>query len=278
MLMRVAALWALTLAALGAFAEPRILVLGDSWAAGIFHFKAFEAVFEAHGVADVEVVGAKTALGGSRADQWAANHKGKLDLIAEELAAHPSIDMVHISIGGNDFLRFGLENDVAAMDPAERAKEWDSICTDIAALIRFIQSQRPGIRVLLSDYDFLSPETIKSVLKMSFKGEPGAETFNRIHLELALKKRALAASMEHVAYVHHYGLMHYHYGVPGAAEPKTLPFPGKAPDYEPFPGGDIAHGPSAEAMPDGVHPMPQGYIYIIDNCFEQVYKDWLAAK
>lgn len=272
------AVWVLFLVTVLAFGEPRILVLGDSWAAGIFGFQAFPQVLERHGVTDVDVIGSKTALGGSRADQWAENHKGKLDALASELAENPSVDMVHVSIGGNDFLKFGLENDLSALSAAERAAEWDSICADIKTLLTFIQDQRPGIRILLSDYDFLSPETIREVVKLEFKGSPDAKAFNTYHLELALKKRALAASMDNVAYVHHFGLLQYYYGIDGVAEPKTVPFPGKRPDYEPFPGGTIEYGPSKEAMPDGVHPMPEGYVYIIENCYDQVYGEWLAAE
>ncbi len=151
---------------------PRILVVGDSWAQGIFEFGAFDKVFAAHEMAGVEVRGATTAIGGSRADQWARNHNrktdsiGKLDSLKQALEQEPTLDIVHLSIGGNDFLRATMEEGIIEMTPAQREKVWERICKDIRALVDFILAQRPGIKVLVNDYDYLDPNVMRTKLRM----------------------------------------------------------------------------------------------------------------
>jgi lysophospholipase L1-like esterase len=260
-----------------AAAEARILIVGDSWAAGIVGFQAIDRVFDTEGLVGIEARGDSTALGGSRADQWAANQGGKLDALAAALAEHPSIDIVHLSIGGNDFLKYNLENDLGKLSKEERAEKWLAICADIRTIAEFILENRPDAKVLLNDYDFLDPTLMAKTYNMAFKGDPSAPQLNSYQLELGLEKRALAEAIEGLEYIHHFGLMQYHFGIPGVAEAKSLPYPGQAPDYEPYPGGNIEHPSPAEAMPDGVHPVPEGYVHIIANCFAQFYEGWLTA-
>jgi len=88
--------------AVSAQAAPRILIVGDSWAAGVWMTRALDQVLQEYGITDVETVGDATAVAGSKASQWAAAD-GRA-VITQQLAAYPTIDSVHLIIGGNDVL------------------------------------------------------------------------------------------------------------------------------------------------------------------------------
>ena len=81
---------------------PRVLIVGDSWAAQQVADNVHQVVFTANGFSQFTVDGANTAISGSEAADWAM--ADQLALIAEALDAEPSIDTVQLTIGGNDFL------------------------------------------------------------------------------------------------------------------------------------------------------------------------------
>ena len=82
---------------------PRILLVGDSWAARAFRTRAFRTALENKGLRQFEEKGDVTAIGGTTASDWAS--PPYLERITEELEACPTLDIVHLSIGGNDFLQ-----------------------------------------------------------------------------------------------------------------------------------------------------------------------------
>lgn len=260
-----------------AAAGPAILVLGDSWAAGIVGFKAFEQVLAKHGISGVTILGEETALGGSRADQWAENHQGKLDTLRRVLEEHPEIAIVHISIGGNDFLRAAMEDGVATAAPEARHQVWERIWNDIETLMAAICAGRPDARILLNDYDYLDPQLMKETFQLKFPDDATAENVNAALLELAEYKRSQVEATGLCDYLQHFGLLQYHYGFPPHFEKHAVPLPGGPPDFAPFAGGRPGLPNSPEAMPDGVHPMPEGYVAIIDRCFETFYRAWLES-
>ncbi|HIJ64509.1 MAG TPA: SGNH/GDSL hydrolase family protein [Candidatus Hydrogenedentes bacterium] len=260
--------------------EGRILVVGDSWAAGIFGFQAFPKVLAAHGIEDVGVIGAPTAIGGSRADQWAGNHKGMLDALTKTLKDNPTVDIVHVSIGGNDFLSAAMEHNenVCVLPPDERKAIWERIWADIETLVRHILAQREDIKVLLNDYDYLDPALMRKTFSLRFAPTLSPKQMNATLIEFGRLKRERVAKIDRCEYIQHFGLLQHHYGVPPDLEKGTAPLPGGPPDYEPFAGGNPELANSPEAMPDGVHPMPEGYQYIIERCYQAFYKDWLSAQ
>ena len=71
---------------------PRIVAVGDSWAALMAHpgaGRVLQTTLMEQGYKDVEVLASDdTVAPGSRADQWAANQKGKLDHLRQALAKH----------------------------------------------------------------------------------------------------------------------------------------------------------------------------------------------
>ena len=239
--MRRFVLLALLAASVCGAATKRILILGDSWAAGTWLSKAGDKALAAAGLGEWETEGDGTAIGGSRADQWAANQKGKLDAMHAALEKYPSIDIVHVYIGGNDFLRFALEHDLAKLSAAERKTQWDVICGDIRKLVEDILALRPNLRVVLVDYDYLDPVRISTVYKA---GMPGAffgvppKMFNEYLVELGHEKRDLAARIPRCYYVENWGVV-------------------------------------KQPLPDGVHPTPEGFQAVFANVIDKYYGRWL---
>jgi lysophospholipase L1-like esterase len=124
----------------------RIVVFGDSW--GVPAAPALQAVLVANGLLDT-VAGA--ALGG----ETAANLSSApgLQHISDSLAANPDADLVHLSIGGNDFL--GQWN--ASFTPAQQNALFQAIIADVEAIVDHIRSLRPGVRIFWSRYDYPRP-------------------------------------------------------------------------------------------------------------------------
>ena len=88
-------------------AVKRILIVGDSWAASITAENrdgfpspdVFDEALKENGLGLFETQGQATAWGGRKASDWARPEH--LATIKSELEKHPSIDIVHLIIGGN---------------------------------------------------------------------------------------------------------------------------------------------------------------------------------
>ncbi|MBI1788831.1 MAG: hypothetical protein HYR60_14930 [Acidobacteria bacterium] len=209
----------------------------------------------AHGLARYETEGADTALGGSRADQWAANHKEKLD-------------KVHLCIGGNDFLRFASTTGLSKLTAEQRQAQWVVIRKDIQAVVDDILVQRP---------DHLDPALMAKVYKTGFEGAffgVSAKIFNAALVELGREKLAIAKKTPRCFYAQNWGLLQHRYGAGEALKPLAVRLPGGPPDHDPYPGGDLSFT-SGAAMPDGVHPTPDGFQLIFENAVRQFYGRWL---
>ena len=100
---------------------PRIMLVGDSWpwflVTGFVFWQydngsAFRDILPELGYGQWSDRGI-TALAGSMLTQWSSNELtvtpygliGKLDFIREELLAYPTMDIVHLCLGGNDYMR-----------------------------------------------------------------------------------------------------------------------------------------------------------------------------
>jgi len=85
---------------------PRILLVGDSWAGFPQALKSFDDALQDYpGLEDYVQLGYRTAIMGATTDDYLVTG---LPLIEQELLRYPTLDIVTISLGGNDFLR-GME-------------------------------------------------------------------------------------------------------------------------------------------------------------------------
>lgn len=265
----------------------RIAAVGDSWAALMTHPLAgnvLQTTLADRGFPDVEVLASdETVVPGSRADQWAANHKGKLDHLRRALEANPDVDIAFVVIGGNDFLREARKRKLSMLSADQRAKLWFGIRTNIETLVTAILSCRPNLKVVLCDYDYLNLEAIaKAPFNQKLMGISQSD-LNHYLVALGRQKLRIAENSDRVLYVNNWGLMqHLLGGLDGEHGSAKFPRPGAPPRYTPFAGGDPTKPSPATAfrqfqVNDGIHLNAEGYKRIIENALDQGLASMLAT-
>ncbi len=228
----------------------RILVVGDSWTPAML--SRIQIVLDDLGLSGYTVEGDLTTRGGSTAAQWAT--PTWLGYITTELTANPTIDIVHLSMGGNDYL--GALPDT----PEELAALVESVFDDIDTVVAHILSIRPNARVALCSYDYVADEGHNDALGL-----------------FAQTAVARTATNPNYFYINNLGLMHYAYGYPGEFGPGETPFPGGYPDYDPLMGGDPSLPGPPEALADSIHLTWDGYLVLAERCVNEFYADWLMG-
>jgi len=240
-------------------ATPRILVLGDSWAQLVWNQRDIRNALERRGLGDFVEVGEETAIGGTTAADWAAPQN--LPRITRALQEHPSVDIVHLSIGGNDFLQGGL----ALVTEAGRRELTARIVEDIEKIVDHIHGIRPQTRVLLVGYDFASAAMGPAPIPLQ---NSAITEFGRARLALARRKPGLD-------YAHNLGLMQATFGIKPDVTPGALSLPGGPPDYEPFPGGDPTRASPRAEFRDPAHLSEAGYRVLVERAADLFYVPWL---
>lgn len=267
-------------------AQNRVLLVGDSWAEVMWNQRNLQRTFDAAGRADVleynppsTPVDQRTAISGMTASAY--NTPAFLQRITDALAAQPTIDMVHVSLGGNDLLASWK----ASMGPAEEEALFDSIRDNIAGVVQHCLNQRPNIRVVIVGYDFLNfldtSSNSSCVAMWLLMDGPSVRRLNDALTLLEAKKRDLANSLgPRVAYVHNLGLMQFWVGYPPWFGPFLVSPPGGPPAYSPFPGGNPDFPTHTSRLAsngtDCIHLNVQGYDELAANAYQQVYGAQIA--
>lgn len=260
----------------------RILIIGDSWAASIatrHHdpvppgFGSFEAVLKTNKLGGYLVEGELTAWGGRKASDWVKPKNAAL--IRQALESNPTIDIVHLIIGGNDFLsKAAFGKSIASYSEAERTEMWNAIQADIQTIVDQCLSIRPDIRVVISDYDYLNASQAEPAYKFDFGGAT-PEQLNQAFMELGRKKMEIAQRTPRCEYISHWGRLQHHYGFPKP----DLPLPGDPPKCEPYAGGDpTAPMPPNASVGDGIHPTDEAHRHMLQRCVDVFYRDWLTGS
>ncbi len=246
---------------------PRILLAGDSWSAFLHAYGSFHTVLpEYTGLEEYRSLGYKTSIVGVSSSGY--NQPEILALVSEELAAYPTVDIVHLSLGGNSIL-YG-DSWQPGMTPAQEQALYNQITGEIEDVIDYVLAIRPDIRIGLCGYTFVDHDRDGATV----------QEMNEALVGMEQAKLALTQSKERVYYIHHLGLMQYHYGVPDAEPPitpETLPYPGGYPAYTPMPGGTVAHNAPLEALVDNdIHLTQAGYTILARRCVDEFYEEWLS--
>lgn len=150
-----------------AFAVKRILLVGDSWAQWPWNMGSYQSVLNYnYGAGTYEVEGTYTAIGGSTVDMWANNavppessfpsppgytNMPLLDRINWSLAHWPTIDIICLSITGNDMWSWR-----ANWTPAQTEALYDSIQQDLETLVNWFRTNHPTKKILHIGYDYLN--------------------------------------------------------------------------------------------------------------------------
>jgi len=253
----------------------RVLVVGDSWAEFLWDARSLRDMFDAHGHPDLEERGDTTTVSGSEAHEW-ANDPAMLQTIADELAANPTIDIVQITLGGNDFIN---DNDgggwfLGIPDPGAL---YVTIATDVATVVDYVLGLDPDLRVLLSAYDYPNyvdslsgvPCAIYCCEQFAAMGDPTPPQINAAIVQMVTLLGTLPQGRPRLEVVGHWGLMQYLYGFPDAVPP--IP-PGTI-----LPPGDLGLPSPPQAMlnllgtPDCIHLSPTGYDAVGENLWWSYY-------
>jgi lysophospholipase L1-like esterase len=264
-------------AAYGAEKTKRILIVGDSWTTsltaqnreGFPSEDVFDQYLEERGFGQFETQGEVTAWGGRKASDWAKPEH--LAEIKAELEKYPTIDIVHLIIGGNDFLGNAISGKLAGTTEEQRQVIWDGVIADIRAIVETALSVRDDIRVVLADYDYLNQAQAEVFWKMDFHGTTNEE-LNAMFVELGRAKMALAQQIPRMEYVQNWGTLYYWFGEPA----ESVPYPGQTPAFEPYPGGDSTQPMPVGLSPDGIHPNAQAHRKMLGNAFDAFYSKWLS--
>jgi hypothetical protein len=248
---------------------PRMLLVGDSWTGFMWGWRSFKGVFEqTPGLEDYVEVGSRTAVMGARAYEFYPGYYNYLQSIFEELDRYPTIDIVTMTLGGNDFMRGGpgYNRWSCTMTPAQETALFNRIKSDIEGIVDAILAVRPDIRVAICGYTYGGRDRGGCSICDQQGGFVGME----------LAKKAIADSRDRVYYIHNFGLMQYHFGTPALA-PGQVPYPGGYPDYTPFPGGAPCQLVHPSALFDGdIHLSQPGYTILAQRCVDEFLGEWLA--
>ena len=259
------------LAATATAQTTRVLIVGDSWAAEQWGDGSHALVFSANGFSGILASGAQTTESGSTAEQWST--PARLQIIADALAAQPSIDTVQLTLGGNDF----LDAWNTGMSAGDEAALMLAITDRLDTISAFILEQRPDIEIVLSFYDYPNfVDTLGGLLGFFFcrplwedLGEPtpielnlAARAFEAVYADLALQN-------PRIHHVSHFGTMQFAFGFPdqGIAPGDILP------------PGDLGRPSPVAAMRDrGIgrdcfHLSPAGYDLLVQNLVDGYFRD-----
>jgi lysophospholipase L1-like esterase len=257
------------------------MVVGDSWASLLSVFHTFGDVQRDLGFKEYADTGVH--IPGSKAREW--NTPGGKWMLWSHLQAHPNVDIVVLSLGGNDLMsryNTGLsEGEVDAI--------FHDIRADLEAVVDFLLSVRPSIRVCLLGYDY--PNFVESLESDQFPwnrdrhrklGEPTPRWSNETLARFAAMQHAVAADHDRTAFVNNMGLMQSAFGYPSLGIASgTLPGPDPNPGDPHFMGGDpdLPCPPDAmirlENFVDSIHLTRPGYYVIGRRVMEQCLLAWL---
>ncbi len=252
---------------------PRILLVGDSWTGFMWAFRTFKEIFtETPGLEHIREIGSKTAIMGARAFEFYPEKYNYIQNIKDELIKYPTIDIVVMTLGGNDFMRGTPQTPSWSCgmlsNPPQEENMINTIVNYIDGIIDEILSVRPDIRVAFCGYTFAGRD----------RGGCSICDQQNAFARFEQAKKTLADSKSRVYYVHNLGLMQYHFGTstPTNLPPSSVPYPGSYPSYTPFPGGDPCSLVHPSGLFDGnIHLSQQGYKILAQRCMSEFISQWL---
>ncbi|MDZ4805806.1 MAG: hypothetical protein SGI90_13180 [Candidatus Eisenbacteria bacterium] len=292
---------------------PRVLLAGDSWAQYMWDDGSHNDNFDRFGFEDRRAVslslgsdpgpghvGPEYSVSGSEARQWAdtVNYPWIANMVAA-LQANPTIELVVLSIGGNDVLAGkpggGWYKQMDLDVPGSEAAFFDRLEDDTFAVINAALAVRPSIRVLISSYEYPNFNVgfwcflYACPKRRDLSRDPNSALISDIELNDMMKRTeerriGWVSSNPRLLFDHSIGLMHWYHG-DGQTGPRLLPYPGQTPpNFAPFPGGNPLR-PTLRAdfrRPNGVDADPihlnvAGYQDKIANQATSLFVPWFRG-
>lgn len=260
--------------------EDRVLVVGDSWSAYTVANGSLNASFASFGHGDKRAIGATTAVSGSTAAEWTtASYQQR---IVTALSANPDVDVVHLTIGGNDFFA-GWS---VGMGTTAETAFFETIADDVEIVVDFIRAQDPDLQVVFSTYDYpnfdemLAANPLYQFL-LAAMGFPTPIELNTaaVRAQRIIGKRVIGEDRVHL--IHHMGLLHFLNGYASLGiAPLSLPQPRqwRKNGRRPFAGGDLSLNGNPDWMLDPIHLNATGYFWVAQHCTARFYDAWFKAN
>lgn len=268
--------------------EINVLLIGDSWAFFMGVDGTINNVFEKWGHSNKTfTTNIEVAVNGARTTDFLETNMQTE--IRDLINSNPSIDVVHLSIGGNDVLgEWNVNFTTAQLDSLV-----DLVYGQTLDIITFLKSTKPGLKIVFSGYVYPNfEEVIESAAPLqsshpfygtwSGMGFPSFIEINTILNDFSLLVEAYADSDPQVEFFKATGLMQYTFGQSsplGVAPGGTYP-----PFTQPQPFGDPNYPSPKNSMRDyfGItkdcfHLSPQGYRDLISFHTQKFYHKFLMA-
>ena len=265
--------------------KTKILLVGDSWAFFMAADQTIDNVLSKWGHTHYKYF-TNTILSenGAQTDDFLKPAK-QAEIVAQ-LNAHPEIEIVHLSIGGNDFLNDWNIN----FTQVQTDSMLDTVYIRLISVINFIKSVKPGIQIFWSGYTYPNfEEVIESAAPFqtnhpfystwSSMGFPNFVQINGLLNKVVDKMITYAQNDSQVHFVPASGILQYTFGQNSPLG--VAPF-GTYPPYSVgLPIGDITYPSPKDAMrnylitKDCFHLSPKGYEDLISYHTQKFYHKFL---
>jgi hypothetical protein len=265
-------------------AQPKVLLVGDSWAFFMSADQTINTVLRKWGFTNYRFLSNATiAVNGAQTDDFL--RQNTQDEIARLLNENPTINVVHLSIGGNDVL--------GGWDTTFTQGQTDTLRMDVEnrmiQIFDFIKGLRPDIHILWSGYCYTNFNEVitTSILGNShpFYGTwsgmkfPTMRAINDIQNEFSNEIEAITQADPRLHYVKATGLMQWAFGqttplaIPpgGTYAPQSVSLPFGNPDY-PSPVASMRDYGFAK---DCFHLSARGYQELLDYHTRKFYHKFL---
>ena len=265
--------------------ENKIMLIGDSWAFFMFTDGTFDNVLDHWGMTQKRYfTNATLSVSGARTEDFL--EEARMNEIENQLNSQPSLEVVHISLGGNDFL--GNWNVDFTEDETNALS--DETFDEMTTLIDFIREVRPGIQIVFSGYMYANFEEVINDAAPFEESHPfygnweemGFPTFEELNTLLngfSDRMEDYADVEEGIDFINVPALMQRIYG---QEEPLGVDPGGTyAPYFQPLPYGDLTYPSPKVSMRDyGItrdcfHLSAEGFFYMIDYQFQKFYHKFL---
>ena len=267
--------------------ETKVLLIGDSWAFFMWVDETIDEVFERWGHTNYKFLSnLSLAENGAKTDDFQAAG-GKHAEIQSLINANPSIEVIHLSISGNDVLGDWHVN----FNQTQLDELIDSVTARTLDVISFLKTTRPGIKVVFSGYAYPNFEEVLTVNNALGNNHPfygrwddmGQPTFldiNTVLNDFSDIMEDYAITDPQVEFYKAPGLMQYTHGQNTALG--LAPGGTYAPFTQPMPFGDPSYPSPKESMRDylGItkdcfHLSPKGYRDLIGYHTQKFYHKYL---
>ena len=259
--------------------KTKIILTGDSWADFPFGFGTISGNLDRYGFTNVKMY-SSSALSVSGIETANMLQPSYITNLQNELIAHPDVEIVIVSIGGNDM----LNNWNTSMDSLQT----DSLITDvfirIDSIISKIKGLKTNLQIFLPGYDygnfgevintFSVPSLHPFYSKWSSMGNPNFLELNSLMNIVSKRFKALGLKYQ-ITYNDASGLMQYVYGQQnplgvspgGTYAPRSVTVPGGNLNY-PSPKVAIRdYGPFRDCFHLSAEGFDHFYSYHFKNYF-----------